>query len=167
MATDGSQGFQPRSAGRPGPQQVRHATVCKQFKARPHSSMLLRAGTSRAPRLIVVGCHRFRVSVWPCITCIAFLFLLNFTPPASAHTLDTSYARVAIGTAEVEFKFTCDLLTLARITKLDTDGDGAISRGELAAAPPAIQKFLRAHIYLELNQREAEFADAVMPAWPD
>src|SRR5689334_8614009 len=128
MATDSSQGFQPRS---------------------------------------VVGCHRFRVSVRPCITCIAFLFLLNFIPPASAHTLDTSYARVAIGSAEVEFKFTYDLLTLARITKLDTDGDGAISRGELAAATPAIQKFLRAHIYLELNQREAEFADAVMPAWPD
>lgn len=95
----------------------------------------------------------------------ASLFVLGTT--ALAHNLDTSYARVTIGLREVEFEFTFDLLTLGRMTKLDTNGDGGISRGELDAATPAIQRFLREHVFLELNQREAEFAEALKPTWPE
>src|SRR5580765_7774997 len=77
-----------------------------------------------------------------------------------AHSPDTSYSRVVISQHDVEFKFTYDLQTLQRIVQMDTNGDDKISRAELEAAAPAIQRFFRQHIYLDLNQREAEFAEA-------
>jgi hydrogenase/urease accessory protein HupE len=93
--------------------------------------------------------------------------LLSFVSNAFGHTLDTSYCRVTITSQEVEFKFTYDLLTLERITKLDANGDDRISPAELKAAAGAIQTFLRQHVYLDLNQREAEFAEAEPPTWPE
>ena len=95
-----------------------------------------------------------------------FLFLA-FASGAFAHTPDTSYCRVTIAPHEVEFKFTFDLKTLQRMTPIDTDGDHKISGAELAAAAPAIERFIRQHIYLDLNQREAEFAIAEPPVWPE
>lgn len=95
-----------------------------------------------------------------------FLFLA-FATSALAHNPDTSYSRITITAHEVECKFTYDLNTLQRMTPLDADGDGKISRAELAAATPAIQQFIRQHIYLDLNQREADFAKADPPTWPD
>lgn len=93
---------------------------------------------------------------------------LCFLPVASAwaHTVDTSYCRVAITPHMIECKFTYDLNTLRRITPLGTDGDQPLTRATLEAATPAIERFIRAHIYLDLNQRAAEFAEAEPPAWP-
>src|SRR5581483_5790571 len=86
---------------------------------------------------------------------------------AFAHAPDTSYCRIAIASQEVNFKFSYDINTLNRITPLDTNGDHRVSRAEIAAATPAIQNFIRQHIYLDLNQREAEFAEADPPDWPE
>jgi hydrogenase/urease accessory protein HupE len=90
-----------------------------------------------------------------------------FAATAFAHNPDTSYCRVTIAPHEVEFKFTYDLLTLQRIVRMDANGDDRISRAELEAAAPAIRAFLREHIYIDLNQREAEFAEADPPTWPE
>jgi hypothetical protein len=95
------------------------------------------------------------------------LLCFAFVASASAHTPDTSYCRVAIGATQVEFKLTYDLATLQRMAPIDANGDGRISSIELQAAAPALQNFLRRHIYLDLNQRETEFAGAQPPAWPD
>jgi len=84
-----------------------------------------------------------------------------------AHNPDTSYARVEIGPRLVTFKFTYDLTTLQRITRLDRDGDGKIIRAEFEAGGPAIQRFIRAHIFLDLNQREAELGEMDSPSWPE
>lgn len=86
---------------------------------------------------------------------------------ALAHNPDTSYARIRISPEAVEFKFSYDLATLFRITPLDANRDGAVSRAELEAGAPVIQEFLRRRIYLELNQHEAAFAEALPPAWPE
>lgn len=94
-----------------------------------------------------------------------FLFLV-FASSAFAHNPDTSYCRVTITPQVVECKFIYDLNTLRRMTPLDTDGDHKITRAELATATPAIQRFIREHIYLDLNQRAAEFAEAELPVWP-
>ncbi len=85
---------------------------------------------------------------------------------ALAHNPDTSYARVEITPPEVTFKFSYDLNTLRRMTPLDTNGTHQVTREELEAATPNIQKFLRRHVYLDLNQREAEFAEALTVTWP-
>jgi hypothetical protein len=86
---------------------------------------------------------------------------------AFAHNPDLSYARVTITPRDVEFQFVFDVNTLQRITRLDTNSDLQISRAELETATPAIQQFLRAHVFLSLNQNEAEFAEAVPPTWPE
>jgi hypothetical protein len=86
---------------------------------------------------------------------------------AFAHNPDTSYCRVTITPHEVVFKFTFDLLTLQRITPVDANGDNMVSRTEFENASAAIQTFLRQHIFIDLNQSEAAFAEADPPAWPN
>ena len=83
-----------------------------------------------------------------------------------AHAPDTSYCRISITAGEVECKFSFDIATLQRITTLDANSDGILSRSELEVVYPKIINFLREHVYLDLNQREAEFADADALAWP-
>jgi len=92
--------------------------------------------------------------------------VLGLAVSAFAHNPDTSYVRVEIGPRLVTFKFTYDLTTLQRITRLDTDGDGKITRAEFEAGVPAIHRFIRAHIFLDLNQREAEFGEMEPSPWP-
>src|ERR1041385_5798907 len=97
--------------------------------------------------------------------CILFLAVL--AQSASAHNPDTSYCKVTITGHEVVCKFTYDLLTLQRIVPLDANGDGQLTRAEMEAAFPAIIRFLRERVYLDLNQREAEFAEADPLSWPE
>lgn len=89
-----------------------------------------------------------------------------FSSAASAHAPDTSYCQIAIHPKEVLCKFSYDIKTLQRITKLDANGDGVLSRAELEVAFPAIVRFLREHVYIDLNERESEFAEADPPVWP-
>jgi hypothetical protein len=92
--------------------------------------------------------------------------LLACVASALAHSPDTSYCRIAITPRDVEFRFTYDLTTLQRVVRLDTNGDRKVSRGEFDAATPAIQDFLRRRVYVDLNQREAEFGEALPTTWP-
>jgi hydrogenase/urease accessory protein HupE len=96
-----------------------------------------------------------------------FILLFAFVASAFAHSPDTSYCRVGIKSHEVEVKFTYDLLTLQRMTAIDTNGDEQVSQAELEGATPAIRSFLRRHIYLDLNQYEAGLVEAGPPTWPD
>ena len=98
---------------------------------------------------------------------LRYLVFFACVTGALAHSPDTSYSRITIASNFVECKFTYDLSTLQRITKLDTDGDRKVSRAEIEVATPAIQKFLRRHIYLDLNQREADFSEFDPPPWPE
>jgi len=98
---------------------------------------------------------------------LLFSILLFSTRPVFAHNPDTSYCRITITSHEVEFKFTYDLAVLQRMAVIDTNHDEKISRTELEAAAPAIRAFLREHVYIDLNQREAGFAEADPPTWPE
>src|SRR4051812_49560812 len=51
-------------------------------------------------------------------------------------------------------------------TPIDANHDGRITPEELLAATPAIEKFIRENIYLELNEREAAFGQLTPPPWP-
>ncbi|MES2695057.1 MAG: HupE/UreJ family protein [Verrucomicrobiota bacterium] len=99
---------------------------------------------------------------------LALLALALFAtlPALRAHTADTSYAKIAIGREEVAFTFTYDVLTLTRMTGVDANRDGSITRTELLAAAPAIDSFLRHSIYPEINEREAAFGPLDPPTWP-
>lgn len=85
---------------------------------------------------------------------------------ARAHTPDTSYCKVTIGREAVDTVFSFDLATLQRMASVDANHDGRVSREELLAAAPEIEKFIRANVYLELNEREAAFGTLAPPPWP-
>jgi hypothetical protein len=108
-----------------------------------------------------------RIRFGPSLLTVFSLLCCGITSTVLAHTPDTSSCRIAITAHEVESKFSFDISTLQRITALDLDGDGKLSRSELAAVYPTIFRFLREHVYLELNQSESEFADADPFLWPD
>src|SRR5881394_4054256 len=66
----------------------------------------------------------------------AALVVVGLALNAFGHNPDTSYCKVAITPKEVLCKFTYDFLTLQKMTTLDANGDGQVSRNELEAAFP-------------------------------
>ncbi len=95
------------------------------------------------------------------------LFTLAFIPAARAHNPDTSYARVRIFDNRLETRLTFDIFSLQRIVpEIDANGDAGLSREELRRAAPAIQKFLRAHVGIEVDERAADLGEAKDPFWP-
>jgi hydrogenase/urease accessory protein HupE len=96
-----------------------------------------------------------------------FLSIFLVAAPAGAHTTDTSYARIRIFSDRLEIRLTLDIFTLARIIPdLDANHDSALSREELRSATPAIQKFLRAHVGIEVNDAASDLGAAKDPFWP-
>lgn len=96
----------------------------------------------------------------------AALLFLACAALARAHAPDTSYCKIAIARDAVEISFSFDLATLRRMTPIDTNHDGRITQQELNTAAPEIEKFIRANVYLELNDREAAFGPMTPPPWP-
>jgi hypothetical protein len=104
---------------------------------------------------------RARLGSLACI--LACLFL---AAPARAHNPDTSYARIAIARDRLDVRLTLDLFTLEKITAVDADHDQSVTRAELAQAAPAIERFLRDHVRLELDGKPALLGEARPPEWP-
>lgn len=97
---------------------------------------------------------------------LACLFLMVLAVPISAHNPDTSYARLRLGSDEVETRLTYDLFTLQKITDLDANHDQRITRDELKYAAPAIEKFLREHVAIEINSCKTELGELDGLRWP-
>jgi hydrogenase/urease accessory protein HupE len=99
---------------------------------------------------------------------LAFLLVVFFiTARAHAHNTDTSYARVRIFGDHLEVRLTLDIFTLQRVVPdIDASRDAALSREELRRATPAIQKFLRSHVGMEVDEAAADLGAAKDPFWP-
>lgn len=85
---------------------------------------------------------------------------------ARAHNPDTSYARIRLGSDEVETRLTYDIFTLQKITDLDANRDQRVTRDELKAAATVIEKFLRAHVAMEINTNAAGLGEMDAPRFP-
>jgi len=96
----------------------------------------------------------------------AILLALVLPITALAHNPDTSYARCLIADDHVELKFTFDITTLLKITDADSDQDQRLTRAELRAAAPAIQRFLRESVILEIDGHRVDLGEALDPVWP-
>jgi hypothetical protein len=85
-----------------------------------------------------------------------------------AHNPDTSYVRVQIAADKIETRLTFDVFTLLKIAALDDNGDGDLARGELTGHLPDIQKFLREHVGLAVNEddEEADLGEGAGFVWP-
>jgi hydrogenase/urease accessory protein HupE len=101
---------------------------------------------------------------------VIFALLLTLCVLAArvyAHNVDTSYARVRIFPDHLEVRLTCDIFTLQRIVPdLDANRDGGLSREELRRATPAIQKFFRERVKIEIDEAAAKLGEAKDPFWP-
>jgi hydrogenase/urease accessory protein HupE len=98
---------------------------------------------------------------------ICLLFALFISGAAAlAHNPDTSYARCSITDDHIDFRLTYDVFTLLKIVDLDTNHDGRLSREELLAGTPVIERFLRDHILVDLDGQHADLGEALGPAWP-
>ena len=95
-----------------------------------------------------------------------FLALVLSGAAAFAHNPDTSYARCIVADDHVEMRFTYDVFTLLKIVDLDTNHDGRLSREELRAGTPAIQRFLRAHVLLQIDGQQADLGEGLDAVWP-
>ena len=96
-----------------------------------------------------------------------FVFAFALTTPAQAHTTDTSYARVRIFADHLEVRLTCDIFTLQKIVSdIDANHDAALSREELRRVTPAIQRFLRERVRIELDEAASDLGEAKDPFWP-
>jgi len=85
---------------------------------------------------------------------------------AFGHNPDTSYARCIIADDHVELRLTYDVFTLLKIVDLDADHDGRLTRDELRAGTPAIQRFLRAHVLLQIDGQAANLGEGLEAVWP-
>ena len=96
-----------------------------------------------------------------CALCV----LLRLTFPAWAHNPDTSYARIRISADKLELRFTFDLVTLLKITRLDERGSGLITRADLKQHSPEIFAYVRKHVALEINQHETDLGEPGAFGW--
>jgi len=86
---------------------------------------------------------------------------------AQAHQPDTGYLTIRIGQTEIGTEYSADVLTLLRLCpSLDANNDGAISRDEGESSRPIIHSYLRQHLFVDLEGREAGLGDPQPLRWP-
>ncbi|EDY17228.1 conserved hypothetical protein [Chthoniobacter flavus Ellin428] len=98
---------------------------------------------------------------------VVWLVLALLSRAALAHNLDTSYVRCVVTDDAVELRLTYDVFTLLKITDLDANHDQRHAREELRAGTPAIQRFLREHVLLEIDGQPADLGTGLEALWPN
>jgi len=96
-----------------------------------------------------------------------WIVLALLSAAARAHNPDTSYVRCVVTDDAVDLRLTYDVLTLLKITDLDADHDGRLTREELRKGAPAIRQSLREHVLLEIDGQTADLGEALEPVWPN
>jgi hypothetical protein len=84
---------------------------------------------------------------------------------ADAHVSDTSLLRVRVLPDKLQMEANVDLLTLNRVLKMDTDGDGLVTRGELMEAAPQLEGFFRKKLLLKVGEEPPFLGRAAVPEW--
>lgn len=100
----------------------------------------------------------------------AFWLVLALLLPAAvghAHNPDTSYARCVVADDRVEVRLIYDVFTLLKMADLDADHDQRLTRAELQAGAPVIQRFLRDHVVVEIDGQAGDLGEALDPKWPE
>jgi hypothetical protein len=82
--------------------------------------------------------------------------LLGVGTIASAHSADISHLRVKLEPQRVEFRFSLNVATLARILVVDADQNDTVTLAELDQAAPVVSEFLRKHVLVSINDQETD-----------
>lgn len=94
------------------------------------------------------------------------MVLLCFAFRGFAHNPDTSYTRLAVSPAALDFRFIFDLETLNRLENLDDNKDGFLTREELMAHLPAIHQFIQKGIHIFLDEEKTDLGEPGEVVWP-
>ena len=98
---------------------------------------------------------------------LVWMVLALLSTAARAHNPDTSYVRCVVTDDAVGLRLTYDVFTLLKITNLDADQDGRLTRAELRAGTPAIRRFLREHVRVEIDGQASELGEPLESVWPN
>jgi hydrogenase/urease accessory protein HupE len=97
----------------------------------------------------------------------AMLWWLAAAREAAAHQADSSFLRLRLQSGVLEVRVTFDAGTLQKIAPtLDGNGDGSLSKAELAEATPMIQQFIEANVAVELDGKDGGLGIGKEPFWP-
>ena len=85
------------------------------------------------------------------------------------HPADQSAMRVTVRRDHFEMRLTLNLLTVAKLVRVDADADGLLSHAEITRAQEPLAACLREHLLLEVNQKKAEWNPEFRCEllWPD
>ncbi len=98
---------------------------------------------------------------------VAWNWLWLWTCCVEAHQPDTSYLTLQIGESGIEAVYATDVTTLQRLVpELDADHNRLISRDEGEASRPVVERYLREHLFLDIDSKEATWGDARPLRWP-
>ena len=77
--------------------------------------------------------------------------------------------RVTVRRDHFEMRLTLNLLTVAKLVRVDADADGLLSHAEITRAQEPLAACLREHLLLEVNQKKAEWNPEFRCEllWPD
>ncbi|MBL9146962.1 MAG: hypothetical protein JNM99_24980 [Verrucomicrobiaceae bacterium] len=85
---------------------------------------------------------------------LALLIAASVTVPTFGHPADVSYLRVRVEHDSVDLRFSLNVATLARIVRIDANGDNQVTFDEIEKAVPAVREFLTRSTLVSINDRE-------------
>lgn len=101
---------------------------------------------------------------------IAFVvFALMCAGHCLAHPADISQLRVRVEHDRVEFRFSINIATIARVVTIDANQDNHVSYAEITAAVPALRDYLAQSALVTINDEDASLGEFVKHecVWPN
>ena len=87
------------------------------------------------------------------------ILIISLSGSAFSHPADISYLRVKVAPQRIEFRYSLNLATLARIARIDANGDNQVTFAEIKVLAPAVVAFLTASSRIAINDSSSSLGD--------
>jgi len=82
---------------------------------------------------------------------ILLILIACLSDSAFSHPADISHLRIHVAPQRIEFRYSLNIATLARIARIDANGDNQVTFAEIKALAPAVSTFLTASSRVAIN----------------
>jgi hypothetical protein len=82
---------------------------------------------------------------------LALILLTSLTGFAFSHPADVSQLRIGVSREKLDLRFSLNVATIARIVRIDADGDNRVSYPEIENAIPQVRDFLAGSTLISIN----------------
>lgn len=87
------------------------------------------------------------------------ILIVSLSGTAFSHPADISYLRVNVAPQRIEFRYSLNLATLARIARIDANGDNQVTFAEIKVLAPAVVAFLTTSSRIAINDNSSSLGD--------